>query len=620
MCLELLDFERQPHRSPAGINRRNSRNSASFSAIAWPNSANPVSNDDFEIRPGRVRDRGNRSGKPKSLVAQVRALSNKAGRVGINGRARRGTGRQARGRSAALRMRTHQGQRRVLVKARVVRHAGTRFSAAPLSRHIAYLKREGVTRGGKDAELFGGGDGPVDGGAFAERGADDRHHFRFIVSPEDAGELADVRAFTRELLTDMEADLGTRLDWIAVDHWNTDNPHVHILVRGKADDGRDLVIDKDYIREGMRGRAEERVTIELGPRSEREIDRALAREVDADRWTSLDRRLQRMADELGGVIDLRPDPRRPQSSLDRHLIARAGKLERLGLANSIAQARWTLKPDLEPTLRHLGVRGDIVRTMHRAMTGAGIEPDAGRFAMHGGAVSDPVIGRLIERGLNDELTGEAYAVVDGADGRVHHVRFTDLDRTGDARPGAIVELRTWTDRRGQQGRSLWVQSDLSLAEQVTAQGSTWLDRQLLSSDPVRSGGGFGAEIERARLERAEHLVSEGLATHRNGRIVLTRDLLSTLRSRELAEAGEAIAARTGLPHRPSTEGDAVSGTYRERLQLASGRFAMIDDGLGFELVPWRPQLDKHLGQHVTGTMTAGGGIDWALGRSRGVSI
>ncbi|MFX9915842.1 type VI secretion protein, partial [Acinetobacter baumannii] len=86
----------------------------------------------------------------------------------------------------------------------------------------------------------------------------------------DAGELTDVRAFTRELMTDVAKDLGTRLDWVAVDHWNTDNPHIHILVRGKADDGRDLIIDKDYIREGMRGRAEERVTIELGPRSERE--------------------------------------------------------------------------------------------------------------------------------------------------------------------------------------------------------------------------------------------------------------------------------------------------------------------------------------------------------------
>ncbi len=616
----MLGFQRQPPVCPAGRLSPNRRFSAIFRAVAFSPPPGSVSDDDFKVRPGRVRDRGSRTAKPKSLAAQVRALSNKAGRVGIPGQARRGTGHNARGRSAALRIRGQPGQRRVLVKARVVRHVGTRFSAAPLSRHITYLGREGVTRDGKDAELFGNAEGPLDGKAFAERCAHDRHHFRFIVSPEDAGELADVRAFTRELVADMEADLGTRLDWVAVDHWNTDNPHIHILMRGRADDGRDLVIDKDYIREGMRGRAEERVTMELGPRSEREIDRALAREVEADRWTSLDRRLQRMADALGGVIDLRPDSRIPHPPMERHLIGRAGKLERLGLATGIAPGCWTLKSDLEPTLRQIGVRGDVIKTMHRAMTHRGYQADTGRFAMHDGAASEPIIGRLVERGLHDELTGAAYAVVDGADGRVHHLRFADLEQTGDAAPGAIVNLRSWTDRRGRQGHSLLVQSDLTLAQQVTARGSTWLDRQLISSEPVQSGGGFGAEIERAKLARAEHLVTEGLASRSSGRIVMARDVLNTLRSRELADASAAITARTGMQHRPSAEGETVSGTYRQRLQLASGRFAMIDDGMGFELVPWRPQLDKHLGQHVTGTLKAGGGIDWTLGRSRGIGI
>lgn len=579
-----------------------------------------MNDDDFSLRPGRVRDRGRRSAQPRSLAAQIRALSNKAGRVGITTGSRRGTGRNARGRSAVLRMWSHRGQRRVLVKARVVRHVGTRFSAAPLARHVTYLKRDGVTRDGKNADLFGSDGDPVDGSAFAERCADDRHHFRFIVSPEDAGELADIRAFTRELMTDMAHDLDTRLDWVAVDHWNTDNPHIHILLRGKTDDGRDLVIDKDYIRQGMRARAEERITMELGPRSEREIDTALAREIEADRLTSLDRRLLRMADELGGVIDLRPDVQRPQSAMDRHLLGRAGKLERLGLAASIAPACWTLKPDIEPTLQQLGMRGDIIKTMHRAMTSLGMDADPGRFAIHKGVGDVPIIGRLLERGLHDELSGQAYAVIDGADGRVHHLRFSDLERTGDAARGAIVELRGWTDRRGRQGQSLWVQSDLSLAEQVTARGNTWLDRQLLSPNPVPSGGGFGIAIEEAKRDRAEHLISENLATRQGGRLVLARNLLNILHDRDLAEARDIITARTGLQHRPSAEGERVSGTYRQRLHLASGRFAMIENGPGFELVPWRPQLDRHLGQHITGTPRSGGGIDWSLTRSRGIGL
>ena len=127
-------------------------------------------------------------------------------------------------------------------------------------------------------------------------------------------------------------------------------------------------------------------------------------------------------------------------------------------------------------------------------------------------------------------------------------------------------------------------------------------RSVTGAKPLQVQGSFGTEIEQAKAERTRHLISEGLATRRNGQVIMARNLLSTLRSREMAETCDAIAARTGLPHRPTAEGDAISGTYRERLQLASGRFAMIDNGLGFELVPWRPALDRHLGQNITGKM------------------
>ena len=88
--------------------------------------------------------------------------------------------------------------------------------------------------------------------AFAERCDEDRHHFRFIVSPDDATELSDLKTFTRDLMAHAERDLGTKLDWVAVDHWNTEHPHIHVIVRGRTDDGRDLVISRDYVPEGMR--------------------------------------------------------------------------------------------------------------------------------------------------------------------------------------------------------------------------------------------------------------------------------------------------------------------------------------------------------------------------------
>src|SRR5205814_1769009 len=105
-------------------------------------------------------------------------------------------------------------------------------------------------------------------------------------------------------------------------------------------------------------------------------------------------------------------------------------------------------PGVEQTLRDLSVRGDIIKTMHRTMTGLGRKPDVSGFALHGDESADPVIGRLVGRGLYDELKGSAYAIVEGIDGRTHHVRFSDLELTGDAKPGAIVEARAYEDAMG----------------------------------------------------------------------------------------------------------------------------------------------------------------------------
>src|SRR3546814_9586997 len=117
------------------------------------------------------------------------------------------------------------------------------------------------------------------------------------------------------------------------------------------------------------------------------------------------------------------------------------KLERLGLAERTAPGCWALAPGLEPALRDLGLRGDIIKTMHRAMTASGGEADPGSFAMHTEPPTDAGIGKRVERGLHDELTGAADAVVEGADGRAHYLKFSDLDWTGDAPSGANVELR-----------------------------------------------------------------------------------------------------------------------------------------------------------------------------------
>lgn len=567
-----------------------------------------MSEDDFQLRIGRIRSRP--SGGAKTFVGQALAAAQRAG-----GLLRRGSSRNStfgRGRAASLRASPAApfGRTRgAVVKARVVRAGPGR---APLARHMHYLQREGVTQDGEHGRLFDAAGDEADGASFAERCEGDRHHFRFIVSPDDAERLSDLKAYTRDLMRQAETDLGTRLDWVAVDHWNTAHPHLHILVRGRTDQGGDLVISRDYIAAGLRARAGQLVELELGPRTDHEIRRQLQAQIDADRWTPLDRSLaQGVGDD--GLIDVRRgEGRDPLHSVR---VGRLQKLGRLGLADERRPGRWRLAPDAEPTLRALGQQQDVIARLHRALSHHG-DPDLSRAVLDGEA---GVVGRLAARGLDNELRGSAYAVIEGLDGRPHHVRLGDLDHAGDAPVGAVVEVRsqTWGERRSRT--LLRVRSDLDLQAQVRADGATWLDRQLVGTRPDSLGsGGFADEVRDALSQRADHLAGRGLARRAGARWIFARDLLETLRADELAVVADRLAQETGRMRRAVSSDGAVSGTYARRLDLASGRFAMLEDGLGFTLVPWRPDMDRHLGQRIEGVMRPGQGIAWNFAPKRGL--
>ncbi|GGI33684.1 type VI secretion protein [Bradyrhizobium guangdongense] len=492
-----------------------------------------------------------------------------------------------------------------------------------MTTHLSYLKRDGVTRSGEAAEMFDAGSNRADSAAFAERCKDDRHHFRFIVSPEDACEMTDLKAFARDLARQMETDLGTRLDWVAVDHWNTDNPHLHLLVRGVDDKGTDLVISRDYISQGLRSRAEELVAIELGPKPELEVRNSLEKEVTTEGWTRLDREVRLAADETG-YIDLRPeDPGGSDPNIRRLMVGRLQHLEKMGLAASVAPGEWMVGLEAERSLRDLGMRGDIIKTMHRAFIERGEARGVSEFVIEGGLPASQIMGRLVDRGLHDELTGEAYALVDGTDGRAHYVRFGRIEAFDDAPPiGGIVEVRHL--RQTGDPRPMVVlatRSDLDLDGQITAKGATWLDHRLAERDPMPLAmSGFGRETRDAMEARAEHLLREGLARRQGRGLVLQRDLLNTLRRRELDEVAAKVSAGTGLPRVNAATGEHVAGTYRQRLTLSSGRFAMIDNGLGFQLVPWSREIQQRLGQHVTGLIKEGGGIEWGFDRKRDLGL
>jgi len=169
--------------------------------------------------------------------------------------------------------------------------------------------------------------------------------------------------------------------------WNTEHPHVHVIIRGRTDDGQDLVISRDYIREGMRAQAEGLVTRELGPRSEQEIRRSLEGEIEAEHWTRLDRALAREAATNRGIIDLRPDRYRKGDDLQTIKIGRMRRLERLGVAHQAGLGQWTLAENAEPTLRALGERNDIIK--RGPPRGTRCTQEEASSAVRGWSIPDP---------------------------------------------------------------------------------------------------------------------------------------------------------------------------------------------------------------------------------------
>nr|WP_282099691.1 DUF3363 domain-containing protein [Qipengyuania qiaonensis] len=302
------------------------------------------------------------------------------------------------------------------------------------------------------------------------------------------------------------------------------------------------------------------------------------------------------------------------------MIGRLQHLETMGLAAEGEPGQWAVADGVREKLRELGTRGDIIRRIGRALKEQGQDRALDSYAVVTGAPEKPIAGRLIDKGLHDELTGSAYAVIDATDGRTHHVRLPGIEALEHSPDlGGIVELRA-IERRDGKGSIpfLATRSDFDLESQVKAKGATWLDHRLIERGKAIVDAGFGAEVRRAMDARTDHLATEGLARRFGERTVFERGLLDRLQTRELHSVATKIASETGLAYRPAQTGDQVAGTVRRRLGLASGRFAMIDDGLGFRLVPWSNGLERQLGREVAGVVRSGGGLDLMLGRKRGL--
>lgn len=323
---------------------------------------------------------------------------------------RAGVLRSAQGRSGRpFRLDVRQ---RVIVKALVSKHAGKGAARGEaLAKHVAYLGRSGAGAEGARPEFFDRASDGVDAPLTTEAWAADRHHFRFIVSPEHGDRIADLKAYTREVMRRVAEDLGQpELQWVATCHYDTDQPHAHVLVRGKRASGKDLVIPRDYIGYGFRARAQEVAQERLGDLSRADAERRIWRETEANRFTGFDRRLLSAADQDGMVED-GVGGSDAWAALTR---GRLRHLERLGLA-APAGRRYRLAADLELKLRTLQIRQDVIRTLNqRRLEGARKVQQLGE---------QKVRGRLVRAGSHDELGGAQYVIVRDREGTEHYARL-----------------------------------------------------------------------------------------------------------------------------------------------------------------------------------------------------
>ena len=574
-----------------------------------------MSRDSFESKIGRARDaKGDRT---STYAEQVMFRFNRGGhrraRLGwipLTATFNRGLGPGIR---AAANLIAPDG-RRVIVGARYTRVAGHLRACRA---HLDYIVRDGVSRDGKGGRAY---DATSDDAAikpFLKRSCFDRHQFRVLVSPEDGGRLLDLRAFIRNLMAQVAYDLGTQLDWIAADHFNTGYPHTHIVIRGRDDRGEDLVIARDYFKYGIRARARALVSLELGPEGDLERMQKLVNEVVQERFTLLDRSL--LAHAKDGVLAVASmagsDP-----SGQTFRIGRLKTLQRLGLAAERRPGVWVLGSHLETRLRQLGERSDKFKMMQRALKEVGIDRGAAALALFERSPRKaPLIGKVVGVGLTDEISDRTWVVIDAADGRIHYAELGRLEPAERPRLGNLVFLGA--SARGDKPSAapkLQLLSPIDIQQQSSYEGPTWIDQVLIADQqPDTAATGFGAEFAKAFAARVTWLSQRQLLrpSGRAGELAPKPEMMRTLRQLETERLVGDLGRELGASYVKHDGDRRICGIYARAIDTPTGRLALVRREDTFTLAPWKPGLEPLRGQAVIGWVGRSR-ITWAPDRGR----
>ena len=574
-----------------------------------------MAQDDFDPKLGRIRD-----ARRARAVRHATLVFRQAGKHGARALRQRGHISPAtpkRGMGAGVRAAAGliaPGSRRVIVKARYTRIVAGDLGAARA--HLKYIVRDGVTREGAQGHLYDATGDAADGASFLDRSEKDPHQFRFVVSADDGARLGDLKPFVRDLMGQMQRDLDTKLDWVAVDHFNTGHPHTHIVIRGRDDKGKDLVMARDYIGHGVRARAQSLITLELGPESEVERVQKLFNEVGQERLTRLDRSLMARAKDGILVVTFKQE----QDPVQRTLrVGRLKTLQRLGLAEERQQGVWVLDPTAETKLRQLGDRADKFKMMQRALKEAGIDRGAAAMALfERGPRKAPLIGKVVGVGLVDEITDRTWVVVDAVDGRVHYAELGRLQPAEVPARGIIVIL----GGDNLQGRpspapKLQALSPVEIERQTAYDGPTWLDQAIISKwRPDAQLRGFASDLDDALAARGRWLAERKLTDVSSAGVVAPKpEMMRSLRQAETQRLVRDLSQRLNATFVASEPGARISGVYDRAIATPTGKIAVIRQQDTFTLAPWKPVLEPMHGRAVTGLVGATR-VTWTLDRGR----
>ncbi len=534
--------------------------------------------NDFNVRLGRIYS-PNGTGRFVSFAGRVR-------------RAAQNSSRSSGGRVKKTSSAEQLFSRRAIVKVNLVKMGGQGYATQKL--HLDYIRRDSAAREGDKGSLFGRDEVFADADEFHQRGKDDRHQFRIIVSPEDGKEIGDLRTYTRSLMSQMERDLETKLDWVAANHYDTANPHTHVVIRGVRDNGKTLIIPREYISHGMRDAAEHLATLELGPIAQIDVAKKLAGEIHKERFTKLDRDL--LDRSVNRIVDVSANLAEGMNWQTRFEKGRVKALAKLGLAEKVGFGKWRLDDNLERTLRRLGDRGDIIKAYHRVLKQSSLERSSYSDPVYDSAatLAKPVTGRVVKTGVLDDVSDRTYMVVDTVHGEAIFVETGRAQNIADIETGMIVKA-------GPQSYSP-KQSDYTIADIASKRGGVYSPSAHEMSDPSAR-----EEFIKAHVRRLEAMRRKGHAERNSdGSWQIPRDYLKRASAYEKARGfGNPvkldILARSPLQELPKT----IGKTWLDE-ELRAGSHSGTYEGFGEDVEAAKIQRRQFLMQR--GLLTDKGSV------------